>query len=99
MNSDYIEYKGKKTKRLNISIGPRVYISTLEVTGSRERDFADFGSVTHFTFDIEVEAFYPSTTINGAFYLELLLKDFLIPLRMNSEPYLLTILLSMFRLD
>jgi hypothetical protein len=59
MNSEYIEYKGKKTKRLNISIGPRVYISTLEVTGSRERDFADFGSVTHFTFDIEVEAFLP----------------------------------------
>ncbi len=59
VNSDFIVYRGKKAKRFNISIGPRFYRSTLEVTGSAERDFADFGSQSALTFDIEAEAFLP----------------------------------------
>lgn len=59
VNSDYMVYRGKEAKRFNISIGPRFYRSTLEVTGSKERDFADFGAQSALTFDIEAEAFLP----------------------------------------
>lgn len=59
IGSPYSTYKGKKKDSFNLSIGPRFYYTTLEVTGSEARDNVDFGSVSDFIFNIDAELFLP----------------------------------------
>jgi hypothetical protein len=59
VGSNYKTFKGKKKDTFNLTVGPRFYYTTLEVTGSADRDEVDFGSVADLTFEVVAELFLP----------------------------------------